>query len=98
MSQEYMRMRRKIVGFESIVLGFTLHAIGGILWTITHNMGFMIVLGVIAWIYIIKGLSSVRFSLNANKFSGLYKKLLYLHLLICLVMIVRGYLIDYDYR
>lgn len=98
MSQEYMRMRRKIVGFESIVLGFTLHAIGGILWTITHNMGFMIVLGVIAWIYIIKGLSSVRFSLNANKFSGLYKKLLYLYLLICLVMIVRGYLIDYDYQ
>lgn len=92
-----MQIHRRIVGFDSIVLGLTLHAAGGILRTITQQTVFMIVLGVFAWIYIIRGLSSIRFSLKANRITGLYKSLLYLYLVICLIMIIRGYLIDYNY-
>lgn len=93
-----MQTHRRISGFNSIVLGLTIHAAGIMLRAITQQTVVMIVLGVIAWIYILRGLSSIRFSLKANRISGAYKMLLYLYLVICLIMVIRGYLINYNYQ
>lgn len=84
--------------FDFIVLGFTLHAIGGILRTITNNNLPMIILGIIAWYYILKGFWSIKSYLGQNGFSTGYQLLFRFYLLQCVIMIIRGYLIDYRYQ
>lgn len=84
--------------FEFIVLGFILHAVGGMLQTIANNDLFMIIFGSIGWFYIIRGFWSVRGYLGQNGFSIEYRLLLYFYLLQCFIMIVRGYMIDYRYQ
>lgn len=84
--------------FEFIVLGFTLHALGGMLQTIANNNLLMIILGSIGWYYIIRGLWNIRGYWGLNEFGTGYRFLLYFYLLQCVIMIVRGYMIDYRYQ
>lgn len=83
--------------FNNIVLGFTLFAIGGMLLTITNQNVMMILFGCLGWFYIIKGFWPIKGSLTKNQFSVGYRLLFYFYLLQCVVMIVRGYMIDYEY-
>lgn len=84
--------------FELIVLGFTLHAIGRIGRSIFTNDLLMVLFGTIGWYYIIKGYLHVRGRLSQNGMGGMYNTLLAFYLFQCVVMIVRGYMIDYPYQ
>lgn len=84
--------------FEFIILGFTLHAFGGMLQTIANNNLPMIILGCIGWYYILKGFWGIKGCLIQNEFGAWYRLLLQFYLLQCIIMIIRGYLIDYRYQ
>lgn len=83
--------------FNYIVLGFFFHSVGYLLRAITNSTYPMIILGLLAWYYILKGFFSYKLSLKSN-LSGGYRSLLLFYLLLCVVMIIRGYLIDYPYQ
>ena len=93
-----MKQHAETYYFEYLVLGFTLHAIGGFARTIFSNDLLMILFGTIGWYYIIKGYLKVRGHLSQNEMGGMYNALLVFYLLQCIVMIVRGYMIDYPYQ
>lgn len=84
--------------FEYLVLGFTLHAIGGFTRTVFSNDLMMILFGTIGWYFIIKGYLHVRGRLSQNGMGEMYNALLIFYLFQCIVMIVRGYMIDYPYQ
>lgn len=65
-----IQTNRGVSGFEAIVLGFTLHAIGGMARTVSGNDMPMILLGLLAWFFIIKGLKKIHFSLCFNGIRG----------------------------
>lgn len=51
---------------------------------------------VVGWYYIIKGINDIKG--YYLPFSGFYSFLYILYLLLCCIMIVRGYMIDYNYQ
>lgn len=93
-----MRQEFETYRFDWIVLGFTLHAVGGMLRTLTNHIFPMIALGIVAWYYILKGFWNIKEGLEDNDFDRGYRYLLRFYLLLCFIMVVRGYMIDYRYQ
>lgn len=87
-------LNMKANGFESIVLGFTLFTLGGASRLLTASNIPNFILGVIGWYYILKGFISTKGSIQSN-LSPNYRLLLKFYLLLCLIMIARGYMVDY---
>ena len=83
--------------FEQIVFGLFLHLSGNyypfLLGFRNELVSFLIMF--IGWCYIIKGFRKIRLRCP---FVGWYKILFFSYVMICIVMIVRGYLIDYRYQ
>ena len=92
-----IKMYKREQKFNYIVLGFFFQSVGYLLRAITNSTYPMIILGLLAWYYILKGFFSYKLSLKCN-LSGGYRSLLLFYLLLCVVMIIRGYLIDYSYQ
>ena len=87
-------LNMKANGFESIVLGFTLFTLGGASRLLTASNIPNFILGVIGWYYILKGFISTKGSIQSNLPPN-YRLLLKFYLLLCLIMIARGYMVDY---
>ena len=87
---------RKDNPFDYIVLGFIMKLFGEVAgFFISYHIADA-VFGVISWILIIGGYTRIPEKLKFP-FTGGYQFLLSFFLLQCFVMIVRGYLIDYNY-
>lgn len=84
--------------FENIVIGFVCFAFGEITKTIFESNFPQIALAIIGWYNIIKGFSSIKGNLYENEFSKSYIRLFKFYLLLCIIMIIRGYMIDYRYQ
>lgn len=82
--------------FDYIVLGFIMKLIGSFLAFFISYHFTNAFFGVISWILIIQGFSRIPGRLSFP-FTGFYKFLLSFFLLQCVVMILRGYLIDYEF-
>lgn len=87
-------LNMKANGFESIVLGFTLFTLGGAMRLLTSSNVPTVILGVIAWYYILKGFISTKGSIQTN-LSPNYRLLLKFYLILCVIMVARGYMVDY---
>ena len=87
---------RKDNPFDYIVLGFIMKLFGEVAGFFISYQIADAVFGVISWILIIGGFIRIPGELKFP-FSGGYQFLLSFFLLQCFVMIVRGYLIDYNY-
>lgn len=85
--------------FNNIVKGFFFHLLGQAVVAIINNQIMQAFVCSIGWIFIIKGFVKL---LNRRElripFRGIYKNLFVLYLIICIIMIIRGYIIDYNYQ
>ena len=86
-------------GIDNIYLGLFLHYLA---WTIPIVLSKEIeivtaILCSIGWVYIIKGFNKYK-GHRRLQFSGLYRFLFVAYLIVTLVMIIRGYTIDYEYQ
>ena len=87
---------RKDNPFDYIVLGFIMKLFGGVLsFFISYHIADA-VFGVVSWWFIIQGITKIPGKLHFP-FTGFYRTLLTFFLLQCFIMIIRGYLIDYNY-
>lgn len=84
--------------FECIVIGFVLFAFGEIAKTIIGNYFPQIVFAIFGWYYIIKGFWVIKGPLALNELGSLYNVLLKFYLFLCIIMIIRGYMIEYKYQ
>ena len=82
--------------FGKITTGFFFHLLGSAVVATTGNQIFQAIICTIGWYYIIKGFSQIK-NLHVP-FQGGYRVLFILYLLLCAIMILRGYLIDYNYQ
>lgn len=82
--------------FGKITTGFFFHLLGQAIVSVTGNQIFQALICTIGWYFIIKGSSKIkRFCIP---FHGLYKLFFILYIILCIIMIVRGYMIDYNYQ
>lgn len=98
-----MIREKEYYGFENsmfnyIVLGLVLFALGDVLRLVTGSVIAAIISCIIGWYFILKGYISIKGSLGFNVFSKFYCSLLQFYLFLCVVMILRGYTIDYEYQ
>lgn len=82
--------------FDFIVLGFMMKLLGRIAGLFISYQIADAVFGFISWILIIKGFSLIPGRLRFP-FTGSYRMLLKFYLFLCIIMIIRGYMIDYNY-
>lgn len=87
-----------IFPFNQIILGFVFFALGNTFNIVSKNEYLFAASGLIGWYYIIKGYYKIATKGIRNPFSGVYKYLFYFYIAQCIVMIIRGYLIDYNYQ
>ena len=84
--------------FNFIVWGFFFHLLGQVVLAVTSNQILQAAICCVGWYFIIKGILIIkRLGVWMLPNKG-YKWLLMVYLLICIVMIIRGYLIDYQYQ
>ena len=97
---EYMTLNkyfcRKDNPFDYIVLGFILRLFGTVAQNFVPYQVSDAILGTLCWILIFKGLSKIPGRLRLP-FKGFYGLIIKFFLLLCFIMVVRGYLIDYNY-
>lgn len=87
---------RKDNPFDYVVLGFIMKLLGEVAgFFISYHIADS-VFGVLSWIFIIQGFTRIPGHFKFP-FKGFYQFLLSFFLFQCLVMIIRGYLIDYNY-
>lgn len=84
--------------FNDIVIGLIMMMIGTLGRQVFKMDEILIVLGIISWFFILRGILRLPLSSHANYFSYSYRLLLFFYILICVVMIIRGYFIDYRYQ
>lgn len=84
--------------FQNIVLGLILHTTGQSLNLILSTQILIIVFGLIGWFLIIKGYYQIIQKQCILPFHGIYKVLFIFYLLQCIIMIIRGYFIDYNFQ
>lgn len=82
--------------FGKITTGFFFHLLGQAIVSVTGNQIYQALICSIGWYFIINGSSKIkRFRIP---FHGFYRVLFILYIFLCIVMIVRGYIIDYNYQ
>lgn len=79
---------------KSLLVGFALHAIGNLVNVLIGSDILLAIICLIGWIFIIKGFVLIP---KHFQLTGLEAALYALYLIICMVMIIRGYCIDYQY-
>jgi len=84
--------------FNCIVFGFFFNIIGFAFISNTHNQFLMVAFNCIGWYYIIKGYVRIAKHGVHFPFRGGYKFLFIFYLIICSILIIRGYTIDYNYQ
>lgn len=82
--------------FGKIVTGLFFHLLGQAVVALTGNQILQACVCTIGWCFLIKGFSQIK-GLRVP-FTGFYKFLFTLYLLLCVIMVVRGYMIDYNYQ
>ncbi len=82
--------------FGEITTGFFFHLLGQAVVAVSGNQIAQAMVCVVGWYYIIKGINDIKG--YYLPFSGFYRFLYILYLLLCCIMIVRGYMIDYNYQ
>lgn len=84
--------------FNNIITGFFFHLLGGVIQTLTGVEILQALTCTIGWYFLLKG--SIRFAHIGFRmpFKGIYKAIFIFYLFICFIMIIRGYLIDYNYQ
>ena len=85
-----------ITPFGKITTGFFFHLLGQAVVAVTGNQILQALVCTIGWYFIIKGF--IRIKGLHIPFNVFHKTLFITYLLLCIVMIVRGYLIDYNYQ
>ena len=83
--------------FVDICLGLFIHLLGNLVKGQTGNEILLAVICSIGWIFIIKGIMKIKDKIR-NPFHNFYKQLFYFYLFTLLIMVIRGYLIDYPYQ
>lgn len=84
--------------FDKIVTGFFFHLLGQVVVSVTGNQILQALICTVGWLFIIKGIFQIGLSRFRMPFTGLYKYLFLLYILLCIIMIMRGYTIDYNYQ
>lgn len=92
----YNELLKKNNPFDYIALGFIMKVLGNVAGLFMHYHIADAIFGVFSWILIIKGIFLIPDKLRFP-FTGLYSFLFKLYLLVCVVMIFRGYTNDYGY-
>lgn len=83
--------------FSQIAFGFMLHLLAKIALETTQNQLIYAFIGLIGWYYIIGGFTRFK-TVWRVPFKKKYRFAFYVYILLCIVTIVRGYLIDYPYQ
>lgn len=86
------------LSFNYIITGFFFHLLGQVMVAITGNQVLQAFVCLIGWYFICKGIIKIKRFGFKLPFTGFYQCLFIAYLLICIVMIIRGYLIDYNYQ
>lgn len=83
--------------FSYVVWGMLLHSLGMVFLNITHMQIVYATTCCFGWYYIFRGVYLARHYL-AFQLPREYLRLLFFYIILCIVMIARGYLIDYPYQ
>lgn len=83
--------------YTYVVWGMLLHSLGKVFLNITHLQIVYSITCCFGWYYLILGFYLARHCLSFQM-PRQYLRLLYLYIFLCIVMIVRGYMIDYPYQ
>lgn len=84
--------------FNNIIIGFVFFALGQTVNMLLGNEYLLAILSLIGWYYLIKGYHKISRKGLQIPFSGIYRFLFYFYIIQCVIMIIRGYLIDYNYQ
>lgn len=82
--------------FTSIVAGIALHSLATIFRYISGSEVIYAIICLIGWGYVISGIYKLKLKSKLKVGKG-YGSLIIMYMLLCLIMIIRGYLIDYPY-
>lgn len=88
----------KKLGFDAIVFGFLLFQLGEILESSFDSQIGGILVKVIGWFFILKGFSNTHKKISNNTIESTYIRLVKIYMFLCIIMIIRGYFIDYPYQ
>lgn len=82
--------------FTAIVAGFAIHSLAMLFRNVTGSDILYAIICLYGWYFIISGFYRIRSSLKVPVNNG-YWKLVECYVLVCFIMIIRGYNIDYPY-
>ncbi len=89
----------KRYSFDSVLFGFLLFQCGEIAETSFDSKIGGIIIKLVGWIFIISGLFNIRLiSMKANGIEPRYIILVKIYIFLSMIMIIRGYFIDYQYQ
>ena len=92
----FLNYFRKDNPFDCIILGFIMRLVGNVFGLFLPHQITDAVFGSICWILIFQGFSRISEKLRFQ-IKGSYRALVKFFLFLCLIMIIRGYTIDYNY-
>lgn len=84
--------------FNYIIMGFILRTLGEVGNILLKNEYIIAIFGIISWYYLIKGYLKISHRSLHNPLKGVYKYLFYFYIIQCIIMIIRGYMIDYNFQ
>ena len=93
-----MNLLRTETPFNTIVSGFVINIMADAVMAVTGNELLMAAVRLFAWYFIIKGVWAIKRGGLRCPFHGAYRGLFFMYLFVTGVMIVRGYMIDYNYQ
>lgn len=94
----YTEIKSSHSPFIKIVIGVILHTCNFICFSIFNNIVLSSLFVVMSFFYFFKSYLLLRNIRLKLPFGGIYSTLFILYLLLTLIMIIRGYLIDYNYQ
>jgi hypothetical protein len=80
--------------FDSIIIGFLVFNLGRAAYSLLQNDILTALLCTLGWFFILYGWNGIK---KTNNIKGNYKILLHFYLFVVIIMIIRGYMIDYPY-
>lgn len=84
--------------FGIIIWGFFFHLLGQVVVAVTGNDILQAIVCTVGWYFIIKGFLRLKWMRLRTLSETWYQGLIFLYLIVCVIMIMRGYLIDYRYQ
>ena len=83
--------------FNKIISGFFFHLLGQAAVAVTGNQIIQACFCTIGWFFLLKGFFQIKRNGLKLPFKPLYKFLIVSYIIVCIVMIIRGYMINYNY-